>query len=103
MPISCTPSDANLLKITFKRQQQQHQQHRQENVVLLFARRASDPAWFRELVPYWDSLPASVFTKEMYEPEHMELLQDEELVSGKNERKRQEKEPFFLFFARRRC
>jgi hypothetical protein len=55
--------------------------HPQENVVLLFARRASDPAWFRELAPYWDSLPASVFTKEMYEPEHMELLQDEELVS----------------------
>lgn len=51
-----------------------------ENVVLLFARRASDPAWFREMQPYWDSLPASVFTKEMYEPEHMALLQDDELV-----------------------
>lgn len=53
--------------------------------MLLFARRAADPAWFRELVPYWDSLPASVFTKEMYEPEHMELLQDEELVSEQSE------------------
>ena len=53
--------------------------------MLLFARRAADPAWFRELAPYWDSLPASVFTKEMYEPEHMELLQDEELVSEQSE------------------
>jgi hypothetical protein len=64
-------------------------QHPQENVVLLFARRAADPAWFRELAPYWDSLPASVFTKEMYEPEHMELLQDEELVSERSERERE--------------
>ena len=75
------------LKITFKKRQ-----HPQENVVLLFARRASDPAWFRVLAPYWDSLPASVFTKEMYEPEHMELLQDEELVSEQNERENEREE-----------
>lgn len=105
MPLSSLPSADILLypKSTLKITTTPHPQ---ENVVLLFARRASDSAWFRELAPYWDSLPASVFTKEMYEPEHMELLQDEELVSEEKmreeERKRERKETFFFSFARRR-
>jgi len=72
-----------------------------ENVVLLFARRASNPSWFEEMKPYWDSLPESVFTKEMYEPEHMALLQDEELVSVGDEERNEETRA--LFSASLRC